>query len=471
MTTAEPNPPALEGTFIGNYQVVRLVGAGAFGDVYFGKNPAIDKAVAIKVLAPEMANNAEAVARFNTEARAVDRIQHPNIVQVFDYGRLPDGRYYIVMEFLNGRSLTELIDEKAPFSLREALAILHQIASGLEAAHRNNVVHRDLKPDNVIVLEGENGEPRVKILDFGIAKMLDGALGDAARTSAGVIMGTPLYMAPEQAAGSSAEIGPATDVYALGVIAYRMISGQFPIDGENPREVLYKQVTEPPRPLAKVARGLSPKICEVVHRALEKSPRKRYQSPAVFIRDLEEAVRLLDPDLVATLVRTAEGMPPAESAADVLPEPRPAPYQPPQSSGIGFWVVLVLLVAAASGALFLIWQRARELLSARPAQEAPAAPAPISVPAPPEPPMPEVEPPMPQAREYQVTIRSRDGEANVDVFVDGQRRLEGVATPQSLKVPHGARVRVVARRSGFAEQTDEWTADANLEIELSWRRK
>lgn len=461
---------SLEGTFIGNYQVLRLVGSGAFGDVYFGKNPSIDKAVAIKVLAPEMARNAEAVARFNAEARAVDRIQHPNIVQVFDYGRLPDGRYYIIMEFLNGKSLAELIEEKSPFSLREALGILRQIASGLEAAHHNNVVHRDLKPDNIIVLEGKDGETRVKILDFGIAKMLDGAIDDAAKTSAGVIMGTPLYMAPEQASGSSAEIGPATDVYAMGVIAYRMISGQFPIEGENPREVLYKQVTEPPRPLSKVTRGLSPRICEVVHGALEKNPKKRYQSPLKFIRDMEDAVRLLDPDLVAELVKTAEWLEAPQASLEEMPKPQTAPYQPPRSSGIGFWLVILLLVAAAAGALFLVWQRARELLAA--STETASAPANAPETAPMQAAMQEPAPaPKPHAKNRQVTIRSADGGAAVDVYVNGERQLTNAPTPTEITVPDGARVRVVARRSGFQEQSETWTADADTEIVLTWRRK
>lgn len=462
--------PSIEGTFIGNYQVMRLVGSGAFGDVYFGKNPAIDKTVAIKVLAPEMARNAEVVARFNAEARAVDRIQHPNIVQVYDYGQLADGRYYIVMEFLNGQSLTELIEEKAPFPLREALEILRQIASGLEAAHRSNVVHRDLKPDNIVVLQDDDGQVRVKILDFGIAKMLDGNIDDAAKTSAGVILGTPLYMAPEQASGSSAEIGPATDIYALGVIAYRMISGQFPIDGDNPREVLYKQVTELPRSLAKVTRGLSPRICEVVHKALEKSPKKRYSSALQFIQDLEEAIRLLDPNLVAELVKTSEKLQtPEASLQDVLPQPHSKPYQPPRSSNIGFWLVLIVLITSAVVALFFIWQRAKELLAPQPL----IATEPES--------MQKIDPPppvengsmtvKPTPKIHQVVIQSKDGLAQMDVFVDGERRVVASQTPVELTVPHGANVRVVARRAGFQEQSETWTVDADMEIVLTWRRK
>ena len=466
MTRQENQGSSLEGTYIGNYQVLRLIGSGAFGDVYFGKHPGIDKAVAIKVLDAEMATNQEIVARFNAEARAVNMINHPNIVQVFDFGQLPDGRYYIVMEFLNGQDLTELIVQKAPFAIRDTVAILRQIAAGLEAAHKRGIIHRDLKPDNIIVLDDEEGKQVVKILDFGIAKLADGSLTGSHKTSAGVILGTPLYMSPEQASGSIDEIGPASDVYGLGVITYRMLSGRFPLDGDSPREVLFKQVTELPRPLSKVTRGLSPRICEVVHRALEKSPKKRYSSALAFFQDFEAAANLLDPDLVVALLQTAElAKTQSLTGNESL---TPSTYVPPKErTGFGFWILLLLLLAAGAGALYLIWGRARTLLG--PPSEPAIEQAPPVVPM--QEPMRVVKE-KPAIRSHRITVSSKDGGAGeVDVYVDGNLEHPKRATPFTVTVPDGSNVRLVAKRSGFVPQEEQWVADSSMEIVLVWSRK
>ncbi len=458
------NPPAsIEGTYIGNYQVLRRIGSGAFGDVYFGRHHGIDKAVAIKVLDAELSSNEEIVSRFNAEARAVNLINHPNIVQVFDFGLLPDGRHYIVMELLNGRELSELIEVGAPFSIRETLKILKPICQALEAAHKRGIIHRDLKPDNIMVMEDEEGGQIVKILDFGIAKLADSLSPDSHRTSVGVILGTPLYMSPEQASGSLDEIGPHSDVYALAVITYRMLSDRFPIDGDSPRAVLYKQVTEEPRSLSTVTRGLSPAICDVVHKALEKSPKKRTASAMQFYRELEEVASPLDPDLVAQLIRTSEireTMPGQETG------PGLATYSPPKGGmGLTFWLVLLLLFAAAGGTLWLIWDRAVELLSPPPEPE----PVVLVPPAPVESPMSDAKPV--QSKPFRLHLDSRDGVAEVDVYVEGVLILSARKTPVDLPIARGGKVRLVARRPGFTPQEDQWTMDSDLDITLVWKKK
>src|SRR5262252_1294511 len=199
---------------VGEYRVLRKIGEGGMGAVYAAVHPVIGKRVAIKVLAPHIASNPELVRRFVDEARAVNKIGHPNIVDIFSFGWLPDRRHYFAMEFLDGQSLAERI-KRGSFQPDEARRLLRHICQALEAAHRQGIVHRDLKPDNIWVVEPQHSDSYAKLLDFGIAKLV-GDNDTGTRTQTGVLMGTPAYMSPEQCKGAG--VDHRTDIYALGMI-------------------------------------------------------------------------------------------------------------------------------------------------------------------------------------------------------------------------------------------------------------
>nr|MDQ3297472.1 serine/threonine protein kinase [Myxococcota bacterium] len=229
------------GTMVGEYQIDKQLGEGGMGRVFSAIHPVIAKRAAIKVLHPEFSANAEMVQRFIQEARSVNQIGHPNIVDIFAFGALPDGRFYFVMECLRGQSLRDCITKRrlAPM---EALAILETVTSTLEAAHEKGIVHRDLKPDNVFLVEVKGNLPQVKLLDFGIAKLL-GDDGRVQRTRTGNLMGTPGYMSPEQARGQ--DVDHRTDVYALGAVAYELLTGWLPFPADNAADMIAKHLFAP----------------------------------------------------------------------------------------------------------------------------------------------------------------------------------------------------------------------------------
>jgi serine/threonine-protein kinase len=264
------------GKVVGSYRVTRKLGEGGMGAVFEGVQEQIGRHVAIKVLLASAAGNPQIAQRFFNEARAVNLIDHPSLVEIFDMGHLPDGAAFIVMELLKGESLTDRI-RSAPQGLGiEALRIARQIASALAAAHEKQIVHRDLKPDNIFIVpdpEASGGE-RAKVLDFGIAKMAAELRPTPLRTSAHAVMGTPAYMAPEQCR-SSADVDDKADVYALGIILYQMLSGRLPFDAADTMQLLYAHVHDPPPPLASVVPNIAPEVAAAVSDMLAKGPTQR----------------------------------------------------------------------------------------------------------------------------------------------------------------------------------------------------
>ncbi|HEY2904068.1 MAG TPA: serine/threonine-protein kinase, partial [Polyangia bacterium] len=260
------------GYTVGEYKIEMVIGRGGMGVVYVATQPVIEKRVAIKVLNAQYSGEPALVRRFIDEARAVNRIRHANIIDIFSFGQLPDGRHYFVMEYLVGDTLAERL-ERNDLRLEEVPIFLAQICDALDAAHAESIVHRDLKPENIWIVTPRRGASFVKLLDFGIAKLL--AADNQSVTQTGVLMGTPHFMSPEQCHGRG--IDHRTDIYAMGVLLYRLYTGEMPFKGETFTEVLAKQLTMMPDPPSRLAQ-VPPALSDLIMRCLAKDPADRPQS-------------------------------------------------------------------------------------------------------------------------------------------------------------------------------------------------
>jgi serine/threonine-protein kinase len=273
----------------GRYRLDSLIGEGGMGDVYRATHVHLDTEFAVKLLKPEFVANQTAIKRFRLEAKAAGRIHHPNAIRVTDFGVTPESIVYLVMEIVEGQSLRSLMRSEKVFDYIRAVNIVRQACGAVEAAHHSGVIHRDLKPDNILIERVRDVE-RVKVLDFGIAKLKE-TKPDAYLTQAGTIIGTPQYMSPEQSQGK--HLDPPSDIYSLGVILYEMLSGEVPFDGDSTFQVVYKQLHEPPRPLQEVAPNVPALLARVVMRALEKDPDRRQASAAQLSDELKQAVEMV----------------------------------------------------------------------------------------------------------------------------------------------------------------------------------
>jgi len=270
----EPTAPLPAGTRLAHYEVIRVLGTGGMGTVYLARDTALDREVAVKVLRPEVAGDPALRDRFVREARAAARVSHPNLTHVYFVGEA-DGRPYFAMEYCPGTTLEAAIRENGPFPLEKGLDLLEQAARGLAAAHGAGVVHRDVKPSNLMVLP----DGRVKVTDFGLAKSLSGDVG----ATAGRILGTPTYMSPEQVRGKP--VDARTDIYLLGLTAWFLFAGRPPFASEQIGEVINDQLNSPLPPLAAARPDLPPALGEAVDRMCAKDPAQRPAS-------MEEIARL-----------------------------------------------------------------------------------------------------------------------------------------------------------------------------------
>ncbi|MGE0784083.1 MAG: protein kinase [Sandaracinaceae bacterium] len=284
----------------GRYRVERCLGAGGMGSVYEAEQVGMGRKVALKILHVQLAKDPNVLRRFKNEARASATLGHPNIAQAFDFGRTEDGAPFIAMELLRGRNLAEVIAEEGALAFDRAIAITDRIADALDAAHAAGIVHRDVKPENVLLLDGD----AVKVLDFGISKFNDGTSSVATRT--GTFLGSPTYMAPEQVKDAS-RADARTDVYALGAVLYAMLTGR-PMFSESSLPMLIIAIThDPPPPIASLRPDVSPALAALVARLTDKLPDRRPQTMADVRAEL------------ASIGEVGEGAPPIVARAEPLP--------------------------------------------------------------------------------------------------------------------------------------------------------
>ena len=319
-------PDTMIGKALGQYQIVQLAGKGGMATVYKAFQPSLNRFVALKVLAQHLAVDEQFVARFKQEALAAAALRHPNIMVIHDVGQ-EGGLHYIAMEFLDGRPLSDAIQQTGGLDPQRTVRIFDQIASALDFAHQRGVVHRDIKPANIFL----SADDHVTLVDFGIAK----ALASAGLTRAGMIVGTPEYMSPEQVDGRP--IGPYSDIYSLGVVLYQMLTGYVPFGGETPSAVMFAHVNKMPMPPSQLSAFVTPEIEAVVMRALAKSPQDRFANVRQMAQALSQAVNIRRP--VA-----------AGRVGPVVSQAAPPTVVRPQATRSS----LVWLALAGAGALALI---------------------------------------------------------------------------------------------------------------------
>ena len=344
-----PKSDPIVGMELGNYKIVELIGEGGMGAVYAARHPVLGREVAVKVLSRKFCDEEDFLARFRQEALAANRVGHEVIVEATDFGELPDGRSYYVMDRLQGESLGVMMDRRGAIPLAETAELILPVMDALQAAHESGVIHRDLKPDNIFLQKGRKGRIQPKLLDFGLAKMLEvDHTGTNVTTQTGLLLGTPLYMPPEQFSGKPETLGPWTDVYALAGVIYHMLAARPPYDEHGFADLLMQHMQAPIPSICDRKAGMPQALDDALHLALAKKPDERFQNMRAFRQAFEAAVRTAaDLGIGATIrpttaddlfprrrpeardvITVAERQPPANKASPAEPAP-PAAVAPP----------------------------------------------------------------------------------------------------------------------------------------------
>jgi serine/threonine-protein kinase len=352
----------------GKYRIDEKIDEGGMGCVYRATHVLMEKTVAIKVLHPALAADDKIVARFTREAKAASRISHPHAINVTDFGESENGVVYMVMEYLRGRTLKDIVRDGGPMPLARAVTIVRQVAGALDAAHAEGVIHRDLKSDNIMLEEVAGGGDWAKVLDFGIAKIQQSIHEtDPGLTAPNLIIGTPQYMSPEQCSQAS-DIDARSDIYSFGVIIYEMLAGHVPFTGDSPTAIMLKHIQEPPPSVLDERKDLPAGVGRVVTRALAKRPEDRYEKACDLADALEEAAKeevaavptgpvgIVDTDriIVPTSPNDAPRTTLEEDEATVVSarharpttEELPPPVAPPPVSSFNPWRIAVPAIAA-----------------------------------------------------------------------------------------------------------------------------
>jgi serine/threonine-protein kinase len=466
----EPPPdPLLGQTIDGRYKVEKMLGQGGMGIVYKAQHVILQKALAVKVLRADVSKDQEIMSRFRQEAQSASAIGSQHIIDISDFGQLPDGSTYFVMEFLGGRELTKVIESDRPIPPERVVDIGSQLCDALGAAHDRGIVHRDMKPDNVFLIKRGGSDDFVKVLDFGIAKV-GGA--SSKLTKAGQVFGTPHYMSPEQCAGQG--VDHRTDIYALGVILYELACGKVPFDADNLMGILTKHIYEKPIPLHQLPPPVEvpPGLEAVILRCLEKSPDHRYQTMAEVKADLSAFAAGRTPNAVVNAVDRTTGarIDPTGQLSALQVEVGRAGEPPPSKMPmiLGAVVGLVALAGVALAVYFVVL--APEPPPPEPIAQVVTAPEPEPEVIPdPEPEVAPLPPPAPDA----VTITVVSEPAGVEVWMQdegGEGTLLG-NTPFVLEQPaRGARVDLTLRQPGYADSPVRLGHMTNGEVRVQLRR-